>query len=248
MDLSLLIDFHRSAERQGPGSPETTHKALSFLPYGQRKGLKVADIGCGTGTHTLQLARELNAEIIAVDLFPEFLDVLNARKEEGGLSDKIQTLEASMEALPFEEERLDLIWSEGAIYNMGFEAGLKAWRPFLKSGAYLAVSEITWLSASRPEALEIHWNSEYPEIGTASEKMKILEQLGFSPVGYFVLDEDAWLRHYYQPMEQRFDTFLARHSQNEDAKAIVQAEKKEIALYKEFKGYYSYGFYIARKL
>jgi hypothetical protein len=37
-----------------------------------------------------------------------------------------------MDDLPFKEEELDLIWSEGAIYNIGFEKGLREWRKYLK--------------------------------------------------------------------------------------------------------------------
>jgi len=33
-----------------------------------------------------------------------------------------------MQALPFREASFDLIWSEGAVYVMGFDAGLAQWR------------------------------------------------------------------------------------------------------------------------
>ena len=46
-----------------------------------------------------------------------------------------------MDQLPFHREELDLIWSEGAIYNIGFERGLKEWKEFLKPGGYVAISE-----------------------------------------------------------------------------------------------------------
>ncbi|MEZ4577662.1 MAG: class I SAM-dependent methyltransferase [Desulfobacterales bacterium] len=72
---------------------------------------------------TLLLARLLNAQVTAVDLFPDFLDVLEARAEHLGLSYKIKILCGSMDNLPFEEAEYDVIWSEGAIYNIGFEKG-----------------------------------------------------------------------------------------------------------------------------
>ena len=42
-------------------------------------------------------------------------------------------LAASMEDLPFESSYFDLIWSEGAIYNIGFEKGIKTWKPFRRN-------------------------------------------------------------------------------------------------------------------
>jgi hypothetical protein len=46
-----------------------------------------------------------------------------------------------MDNLSFRDEELDLIWSEGAIYNIGFERGLREWRKYLKAEGYIAVSE-----------------------------------------------------------------------------------------------------------
>jgi SAM-dependent methyltransferase len=82
-------------------------------------------------------------------------------------------------------EEFDVIWSEGAIYNMGFAAGVSAWRRFLKPGGKLIVSEITWLTADRPAELQSHRDAEYPEIDVASAKIGILERQGYIPEGYF---------------------------------------------------------------
>ena len=46
-----------------------------------------------------------------------------------------------MDNLPFQNEELDLIWSEGAIYNIGFERGMNEWNKYLKKGGFIAVSE-----------------------------------------------------------------------------------------------------------
>jgi SAM-dependent methyltransferase len=152
-----------------------------------------------------------------------------------------------MEALPFEEASYDAIWSEGAIYNMGFAAGIEAWRKHLKPDGILALSELTWLAAQRPEELQAHWAREYPEVDTASGKLAVLERLGFTPVGYFPLPERCWLENYYWPMQQRFSGFLDRHENSEAARTIVAAEEAEISLYERHKAFVSYGYYIARK-
>jgi cyclopropane fatty-acyl-phospholipid synthase-like methyltransferase len=247
-EFELLVDFHINAKRQGPGSHRDTLKALSFIDVDPGKTLKIADIGCGTGAQSIDLAKELNAEITAVDLFPEFLERLRANAKALGLEDKVTTLQKSMDDLPFSNEEFDIIWSEGAIYNMGFEKGIEQWKHFLKVDGYMALSEITWTTATRPAEIQQHWDTAYPEIDTASNKMQILEKHGFSPVGYFYLSESSWMDTYYKPMQERFGAFLKRHKHSETAKAIVEAEKDEIHKYLKYKEYYSYGFYVAKKV
>ena len=247
-DYQLLIDLHKRAKRQGPGSDAETRMAIDLAGLPHSTPLKIADIGCGTGSSTLLLARTLNAQITAVDFLPDFIEVLKANAENEGLSKKIDPLVCSMDSLPFDEETFDVIWSEGAIYNMGFENGINNWKRFLKPGGLLVVSEITWTTNDRPSEIEAYWAGEYPEINTASAKTNTLENSGYSPVGYFVLPEYCWLDNYYRPMQNSFSEFLARNINNEQAQTIVDAEKTEIALYEKFKKYYSYGVYIAKKL
>ena len=246
-DYTLLIDLHKHASRQGPGGDAETTKALDLSMVDRAMPLNIADIGCGTGASTLSLARQLDAKITAVDFLNEFLDVLESRTQDAGLSDKISTLSCSMDNLPFEDEEFDVIWSEGAIYNIGFKNGITAWRRHLKPGGLLVVSEITWTTGSRPLELQKHWDSEYPEVDVASSKISALEKSGYSPMGYFVLPEHCWLDNYYRPMQSRFDDFLRRNGNSQEARAIVEAETKEIELYEKYKDYYSYGVYIARK-
>ena len=247
-DLQLLIDLHIAGSRQGPGSEAVTRQAIALSGLEPSSDLRIADIGCGTGASALVLARELGAHVTAVDFLPDFLDRLNAAAKIAGLGDRIEMLEASMDALPFEAGQFDAVWSEGAIYNIGFEAGAKAWKRYLKPGGILAVSELTWLTHDRPAELQAHWDAQYPEVDTASAKMAVLERLGYAPVGYFVLPDSAWLDHYYRPMQQRFSGFLDRHANSEAAMAIVAAEETEISLYERYRDFVSYGFYIARRV
>lgn len=246
-DLALLVDLHRDGARQGPGGHAETRLAIALSGLKGAADLKIADIGCGTGASTLVLAENLDAHVTAVDFLPDFLSTLDAAAARGGVADRIETLARSMDALPFADGSLDAIWSEGAIYNVGFAAGAEAWRRFLKPGGVLAVSELTWLTAARPAPLQAHWDAEYPEVDTAAAKIGVLERLGFSPIGYFALPERCWLDNYYRPMERRFEAFLDRHGRSAAAMAIVEAERAEIALYEEHRAFVSYGFYIARK-
>jgi ubiquinone/menaquinone biosynthesis C-methylase UbiE len=246
-DLALLFDLHKRAKRQGPGGEDQTRKAVDLAGLSPSEPLKIADIGCGTGASTMQLARALNARITAVDFSSDFLEVLEADTEEAGLSERIKSLLCSMETLPFEDEEYDVFWSEGAVYNMGFENGVNSWRHFLRPGGLLVVSEITWTTGDRPSEVQKFWESAYPEIATAADKISVLERSGYSPIAYFTLPESSWIDNYYRPLQDSFPGFLARHANSDKARAIVEAEEKEISLYMKFKSYYSYGVYIARK-
>lgn len=132
-ELELIIDLHKNSERQGPGSEHDTLRALELLNLPTDQILKVANIGCGSGGQTITLAKNLNAQITAVDLFPEFLNELNEKSQQLGFTDKVVTLEKSMDDLPFKQNEFDLIWSEGAIYNIGFEHGLKKMEELFES-------------------------------------------------------------------------------------------------------------------
>jgi SAM-dependent methyltransferase len=243
--MRLLVDLHIDGERQGPGSDEATRLAIRLARVEAASGLRIADIGCGTGASTLVLASDLDAHITAVDFLPPFLDRLEATARDNGVADRIDTLAASMDELDFADGSLDVIWSEGAIYNIGFEQGVRSWRRFLRPGGVIAVSEITWLTDERPAELDEHWSAEYPEVATASAKLGVLEAAGYTPIGYFPLPESCWLDRYYRPMQARFAPFLERHQNSDAANEVVDAERHEIDLYERHSHHVSYGFYIA---
>ncbi|WP_300705577.1 class I SAM-dependent methyltransferase [uncultured Desulfovibrio sp.] len=246
-ELTLLADLHKAGLRQGPGSPDVTRRAMVLAGLDGSRPLEIADIGCGTGGASLELARMLDARITAVDFLPSFLDVLRQRAQAQGLG-RIITLEASMDALPFTDASFDVIWSEGAVYNMGFEAGIAAWKRFLKPGGKLVLSEITWTTAARPQTITDYWTAQYPEIDTASAKLAVLERHGYRPEGYFLLPPCCWQEHYYGPLRERFPAFLDRHGHSPQAAAIVAAEEEEMALYQKYGQFYSYGMYVAAKV
>ena len=144
-DYSLICEYFSSIDRQGPGSDAFTLQALSFIDPLKPKA-RIADLGCGTGSSAILLAKVTDAEVTALDLFPDFLDKLTHRAAKEGVADKIHPIVGSMDALPFEKESFDVIWSEGAISNIGFEHGLREWHKYIKPGGYVAISEVVWLT------------------------------------------------------------------------------------------------------
>ncbi|MCU0314303.1 MAG: class I SAM-dependent methyltransferase [Solirubrobacteraceae bacterium] len=243
----LLIDLHRGTERQGPGGTAETLRAVELAGLDRAAPLRIADLGCGTGASAKVLARALDADVIAVDTAEPFLEELRAAIAADPALARITTLNRSIDDLPFAEGELDVIWSEGAVYTIGFEAGVAGWRRFLKPGGTLVVSELTWLTGKRPAELHERWSGEYPEVDVASAKLAVLERHGYRPEGYFVLPERCWRDTYYAPLEARFDPFLERHGHRAEAVALVAAEREEIAFQRRYAAYVGYGVYVATR-
>ena len=123
----LFFELFGGLPRQGPGEAASTLRALALVPdIGPRT--RVLDIGCGTGAQTLVLAQGAAARIVAVDNHPPFVDFLNREVLRLGLAHRVVARVADMRRLDFADRSFEVIWSEGAIYNVGFEAGLRDWR------------------------------------------------------------------------------------------------------------------------
>lgn len=245
-DLTIIYDFFAQSERQGPGSREETLKALDFI-----KGLtaqsKIADIGCGTGGQTRVLGEHTPCDIIGVDSWPNFIAEFNQHAEQHHLQNRVKGIVGDMANLPFQLETFDLIWSEGAIYNIGFERGLNEWRKFLKPGGYIAVTENTWFSDERPAEIEAFWEKAYPEIDTIPNKVAQMQKAGYLPVATYMLPERIWT-DYYAWQKQRRIAFLEQHKDNAFVKDFVAMMQYEAELYDKYKAYYGYMFYIGKKM
>ena len=113
-------------------------------------------MGCGSGTQSIDLARATGGRVTAVDFCAQFLDQLRERLKGSPLEGRITPLRADMAALPLPDDAFDLVWSEGAIYSMGFDNGLAKWRTHLRPGGWLAVSEVSWLTPDTPDELRRH--------------------------------------------------------------------------------------------
>lgn len=246
-DFNLICEYFSSIERQGPGSPEVTIKALSFIEGLSIKS-EIADLGCGTGGQTMVLAQNAPGNITGIDLFPAFIDLFNVKAAKLNLQNRVKGVIGSMDSLSFNEEELDLIWSEGAIYNIGFEHGLNEWRKYLKKGAYVAVSEVSWFTNERPQEIEAFWNDAYPEIDTIPNKVAIMQKTGYIPVATFILPENCWTEHFYAPQVEAQEIFLKKYAGNKAAEGLVANERREAELYNKYNEYYGYVFYIGKKI
>jgi SAM-dependent methyltransferase len=93
----------------GKLAPHIQHEAEAFVGrIGLKPGMKVLDVGCGTGNQSIPAARA-GAAVTGVDIAPNLLAQAQARAQEEKLNIHFQ--EADVEALPFGEGEFDVVMS-----------------------------------------------------------------------------------------------------------------------------------------
>ncbi|SHK02788.1 class I SAM-dependent methyltransferase [Desulforamulus aeronauticus] len=246
-EFALINEFFTELERQGPGSPEETIRALNFIGNLSNKS-KIADLGCGTGSQTMALAQNTEATITALDLYAGSIDKLNVTAKKLGLQNRVKGIVGSMDNLPFQNEEFDLIWSEGAIANIGFEKGLNHWKGFLKKDGYVAVTYESWFTDERPAEIEKWWMNAVPEISTIGHNISLMQKTGYIPVAAFTLPESCWIDNYFIPQKTRQEEFLKKYVGNKTVENMISFMRREADLYSRYKQYYGYVFYIGKKI
>ena len=194
------------------------------------------------------LAKNTAANISALDLYAGSIDKLNASAVKLGLQNRIKGIVGSMDNLPFQNEEFDVIWSEGAIANIGFQMGLNYWKRFLKKGGYIAVTYESWFTDERPAEIEKFWVDAVPEMNTIGHNISIMQKAGYSLIAAFTLPEKCWTDGYFIPQKAIQKTFLEENAGNKAAEAFVEYMKHEADLYSKYKQYYGYVFYIGKKI
>jgi len=198
-------------------------------------------------THMLGLAKNIAGTILAVDNHPTFLEELRRRAAAAGIGDKIQTRQKDMNALGREEGVFDLIWCEGAIFIMGFEAGLTAWRPMLAEGGLLAVSEMAWFRPDAPEECRRFFADAYPAMADVETNLATIRACGYKLIGHFRQPESAWWDSYYGPLGDRLAALRAQHGADAEKLGMLASIQMEIDLYRKYSDYYGNVFYLMRR-
>lgn len=241
--MDCMLALYKGTKRQGPGTDEATKKALGYVKLPSKA--KILDIGCGAGAQTMTLLNNTKADVTAVDFFQEFLDPLYNNAKEAGFKERLKTIRGDMNALNFPDREFDLIWSEGAIYIMGFEKGIRDWKRYLKSGGYLVVSEATFLKNELPAELESFWKNAYSPMGTVESNKEAAMRQGYTVIADFPLGKQGWV-DYYEPLKTNLEAFAKKYK-NGDALQLIKETKEEIEIFEKYFDYYDYCFYVMKK-
>jgi ubiquinone/menaquinone biosynthesis C-methylase UbiE len=199
-------------------------KAFQLLP--KLDSPSILDVGCGSGVSTIELAKLCDCRIVALDVDEHAVNRLDAKIKKARLSHRVTTVMCSMINMDFPNDSFDIIWSEGSIYVVGFENGLREWAKFLKPYGFLVVHD---------------------ETGNLEEKLKQISSCSYDLVDYFALDQDVWWAEYYAPLQKLIHEIRPQCAGEPEALALVDQNQQEIDMFKVYPEHYHSTFFIMRK-
>src|SRR5256714_7922309 len=230
-------------DKLSPGDDSLSLYVLQSLP--RHRFEVVVDAGCGAGRQTFVLASELVTPIQAVDSHQRSLSRLKRRAKEKGLAHLVRTHCMDMKDIPSVFPKIDLLWAEGAAYNIGFANALGTWAKAIKPNGFAVVSELCWLREQIPNAAKQFFRSSYPEMQSVPQNITIAEEAGYKIFNIHTLPQEAWVEGYYDVLEPRAKS-LVNHS-DVAVREFAVATLKEIETFKISEDSYGYVFYVLQR-
>ena len=111
------LDYPPELEKVPDAATESFAGVANPFSLGRlERGEWVADLGCGAGTDSLVAAQMVGSDgaVTGIDMTPEMLTKARAAKEELGVAN-VEFVEGEIERLPFEDESVDVVISNGVI-------------------------------------------------------------------------------------------------------------------------------------
>jgi SAM-dependent methyltransferase len=243
----IFFEVYESLPRQGPGNRACAARALALcrdLPQSPA----ILDLGCGVGGQTLQLAELVaSGSIVAIDSHAPSIERLQAAIAERGLVQRVSTIVGDMACPQQPRGSFDLIWSEGALYNIGLRNALRVCHDLLRPGGCLAFTDAVWRKEDPPPAVKASFDLDYPTMGWLDDDVAAIEGCGFDLVGHFTLPDEAWWDDFYTPMETRIAELRGKYSGDVEASAILDQLAEEPRMHRRHSDFYAYEYFVARR-
>ncbi len=242
----IFFEVYEFLPRQGPGNRACAARALGLcaeLPQAPA----VLDLGCGVGGQTMQLAEMTAGTIVAIDSHAPSIHRLQAAIAATGLSNRIRAVVGDMACSALPAESFDLIWSEGALYNLGLQKALSVCHDLLRPGGYLAFTEAIWLKENPPPEVKASFDMDYPDMGWLEDAVDAVDRCGLDLIGHFTLPDAAWWDDFYTPMEARIVELRRKYAQDAEAREILDRLAQEPEMHRRYADFYAYEFIVARR-
>ena len=222
MSIDILKELN--AEKMREIFLKYTRKAFEMLP--KMENPCILDIGCGSGTPSIELAKLSDGEITGIDIDQAALDKFNLKIEKEGLSSRIKIFNRSVYNTDFSAESFNLIWDEGVLHLLNIKKSLVECNRILKTNGFLVVGEgIKWIK----------------------NNLEVFPKCGFKLINKFLLPEECWWREYYLPMEKKIKELRSKFKKSKILEKL-KAYEREINMVKKSPKEFDCAFYIFQKI
>ncbi|WP_459952363.1 class I SAM-dependent methyltransferase [Dysgonomonas termitidis] len=225
------------AIRHCPGSDTFTTKVLQQIKL-KNPEPQIANIVCGTGEQALLLAGTYRkGTVTAVDRNGLFFPSIRAKAKGSRIGDRIKTHLSSYTDLPFTEESLDLLLSEGAFEELDFGKRLSLWRKYIRPGGYLAMSELCLLTDKElPGEVYDYFDNAFHnrELESIDYHLARIKEAGYRLHTRFTLPDECWYG-YFDSMKKGM------------GKQFASAIEEEQEFYLTYKDCFAYVYFVMRR-
>lgn len=155
----------------------------------------ILDIGCGGGRTVSRLSAIAKGnKTFGIDYSPECVVSATEFNAEEVKKDKVEILNASVDELPFEENKFDKVFAvETTYFWPDISSGSKEIRRTLKKGGQFIIINEAYTSRDFKERNDAYWEDGKMKIFSPKEFKNILIEAGFTDVDIFLNPEMNWI-------------------------------------------------------
>ena len=192
-----LIAFLELVWGEGYLSPGGAEEVARVLEGVDLSGLKVLDIGCGSGGITMELVERYGVgHVTGIDVEGGVLKRARELAEARGLSDRIDYVQVEPGPFPFEDASFDAVFSKDAMIHIADKEALFAevFRVLKPGGVFVASDWLISHDGEPSPEMKFYLEKEGLSFGMASPERyrQALEGAGFS--GIALKNRNEWYR------------------------------------------------------
>jgi ubiquinone/menaquinone biosynthesis C-methylase UbiE len=175
---TIIMEMIYADDYLSPGALHTTQSLVEFGAVSN--GLKVLDIGSGVGGAGFHLAESKDCSVVGVDLVQSNVADANRRARDRGLSNQARFMFGNATALPFVDEKFDLVCGQDAWCHVDDKAQLfsEAARVLVTKGS-LVFSDWLLRDAQSSLADQVRDVTSSPYIADTETYKLLLDAHGF---------------------------------------------------------------------
>lgn len=135
------------------GGFKATNELLSLCHINESK--TILYVGSGIGVGPAYIARKFGCQVMAVDISEKMLSWTAQRAFEEGVSARVETRQANILSLPFEDNRFDAVLVESVLaFVESKEKAILECIRVIRSGGYIGLNEVFWTEPPSPKMIE----------------------------------------------------------------------------------------------